>query len=149
MIDTNTAEVMGKMRARSVSVVRELEQAARRMAPIIERDSKRVMQEKIYDIPEKRSKSGRALWIRTGRLLQAEHAEARRVDVELSNTMQYAGARYHLGDLEKPTKAASGIPRQVRPPQMSVQWQREAMIMDRAYILETRRRAVLRGLRNP
>src|SRR5205085_5001623 len=142
MIETNTAEVIGKMRARAASVVRELEVAARQMAPIIERDSKRVMQEKIYDIPEKRSRSGRALWIRTVRLLQAEHAEVRGVDVELSNPMEYAGARYHFGDPERPTKAASGVPRQVRPPQRPVQWQREAMMMDRASILETRRRGV-------
>jgi hypothetical protein len=146
MIETNISEVIGKMEARGAAMQRAQMLAARRIAPVVERDSKRVMQEEIYDIPEKRSNTGRALWVRTVRLLLAERVEVEGTDTVLVNRMEYAAARYRLGDPENPTKAASGGPRQVQPPQRSVQWQWKAAMMARAYILETRRRLALRAL---
>jgi hypothetical protein len=151
-ISTSIDSIIGKMVARSQGVHGALLIAAHRIAPIVERDSRRVLNEDIYSIPEKRTKKGKPRWIRTVRLLQAEHAEVQGVDVSLVNNMYYAAPRYHLGDFDPgpPTKVRrGGRPRQVCPPQRATRWQWKAVMMAREFILEARRRAILRMLGAP
>lgn len=148
MMTTNVNDVLRLMESRIPQIQPALMQAARRIAPIVERDSRRVMQEDIYDIPEKRSRSGRLKWIRNVRLLMAERAEIEGFDVALVNRTEYAAPRYHLGwyNPGPPTlvRKGGGKARQVRPPQRSTQWQHKAIRMSRAFVLNTRRTAILR-----
>ena len=138
---SNIASIIGKMNRRRGAVERELGGAARTLALELGAEAKRVMQDEIYNVPEKRSTSGRKAWRRTGNLKRSERARAEGVVIVLSNSANYAAARHALG-----TKDSS---REPISPQRSVQWEDQAVLNKRGRILSVRRAAVMKALVSP
>lgn len=158
-ISSNAAAVFLRMAARPEAVRRELETAARRLAPRLNRAAKKILNRRIYskEIPFKKStsaktraqqagtskqtKGGKAtrLWRRTGELLRRERALADGMAVVMVNDVAYAVPRYMLGTAEGRDIRSAGVE--------SVQWHAEALVEEREAVLDERRQAVLRALK--
>lgn len=154
MLSHNTGAILRKMRQRQTAVVRELTQAAREIGAEVSGESKKVLQEEVYDVPipfkasatgtqrkklaGKTTKGKAGAWSRTGNLKRQENFTVEGPTVVLRNNAKYAVARFNLG-------TASGRPIK-SPGVQSVQWQVEAVANKRTRIIEIRRRALLRAL---
>lgn len=136
----NAGDLIRKMNARSSAVARELAAAAREIAPVLNAEAKRIMQSEIYNVPEEESGTGRKKWQRSGALKRGENAKAEGVDVVMTNNQHYSRARNNLG-----TSEGRRLGKRTR----SVQWQAQALANRRQWVLEVRRRAVLRALKSP
>lgn len=133
---TNAAQIAQRFQRRARRVTPELSVAARRLAPILNAEAKKVMQAKIYSIPiPMRGRS--PLWQRTGLLKRSETARAEGPVVILANSAGYAVWRYVLG-----------LPGHRQPRYtLSVQWHKTAIEQQRKRIVQERRDAILRALR--
>src|SRR5687767_8461214 len=123
----NTAQVLRKMLRRGPRTRHELSGAARRIAVVVNRKSKRVLQDRIYSkpIPVGR-RSGRPKWRRTGDVKRRETARAEGLDVVLENRSGHAVARHDLGTPRGRRIVSEGVE--------SVQWHSEAIEASRAEI---------------
>lgn len=155
----NAAKLVRKMRARRAAVERELKAAGRVLAPALNAEAKRIMQEQIYNVPiplkkssdrslptnaavrRKTTKGKHGKWQRTGALKRRETARPVGMTVVLENRQRYAPARHALGTSEGRRIVSPGV--------QSVQWQTEALANKRAFVLQVRRRHVLRALTSP
>lgn len=136
---TNARKLAEKFRLRAYALPRELERAAKDLAPTLKRESQRVQGAKIYAIPIPIGPSGRPLWTRTKKLRDNQRALPQGMSIILTNPMPYASARYKLG-----------LPGERQPVYtLSVQWQHEAIERKRPQILSRRRKALLKALRRP
>jgi len=152
----NAADILRRMKRRRADVVRNLSQAARTLGAEISGESKRVMQEGIYNVPiplkasaEKQlganakvrsatTKGKHGKWSRTGNLKRAESWTTEGATIILRNNAKYAAARYVQGLPGRRPVVSPGV--------RSVQWQEEAILNMRRRIIEVRRQAVRRGL---
>jgi hypothetical protein len=129
-------EIIRRMRARAVAGRLEQGRAAGLIAPELETESKRILQERIYSLRIPTSRTGRPLWVRTSELMNAERAVATGIDVRLENSSRHARPRNDLG-----------LPGHRQPRfTLSVQWQAEAAQKLRPRILALRREAQQRAL---
>jgi hypothetical protein len=153
-LSTNARALQGAMRRRAQSVIRELEGAARELAPAVNADAKDILKRRIYsvEIPFKPGTSKRTReryagtsggqrhrqWRRTGDVQNRERARAEGTSIVLTNNSGHAVGRHVLG-----------LPghRKIRTPGVqSVQWQKEAAERKRRQILERRRQGARRAL---
>jgi hypothetical protein len=130
-VSHNAGSVGRHLRGVAFLVAPELAAAAEEGAKVVEAAAVAVLEEKVYSIPEKVGPSGRRLWIRTGRLKAGESARRDGVAIEMRNRTPYARYRRDM----KPT-----------PPQLEVDWQREAAEKTRGRVLALRRAAVRRAM---
>lgn len=150
----NARDLVRRMNARKGAVVSELSTAARVIGREVHSESKRIIQRKIYDVPiplkksaEKRigpaakirsrtTKGKHGQWERSGAIKRGETYQVSGPVVILKNNAGHAIYRYVLG-LEGHRKPKHTL---------SVQWHAEAIGNKREFVLQTRRKAVLRGL---
>jgi hypothetical protein len=125
-------KIAGRYRARADAYLPAQEQAATSGARLLEITSRGVLTRKIYDVPEKRSRSGRKKWRRTGRLLVNERGTRDGLNIALRNRTPYAARRRKMSPI---------------PPQQKVDWQREAAELARPAILRLRHQAQEEALR--
>jgi len=166
-ISSNASAILKRMNARRDAVAGELSHAAVRIKLVVLGEDRKIISEQIYSVPiptvtrrsEKRSEhrafslesrrevghtfetrrkpKKEKLWKRTGQLLAREGGRTEGSNVVFFNPMLYSAARYVLGTAEG---------REIRSPGVkSVQWQQEALRRMRQFILEERRRALLRA----
>lgn len=154
----NAREILKRMERRQQAVVRELTVEARVIGLTLNGDAKRLMASDIYSVPiplkpsverrtsadaairKRTTKGKKGLWRRTGNLLRSEVWEQRGANVTLRNNAAYGLARNNLG--------TSKSSRQIRSQGVkSIQWQAQAVLRRRSWILERRRAAVLRALK--
>lgn len=166
-ISSNAGQILKRMNARKAAVTSELSAAAVRIKFVIVGESKKILSEKIYSVPipevtrrkqavsehpqfsidtkrqvghrfEDRKRPKREkLWKRTGQLLNREAGRTDGPNVIFFNSASYAAYRYVLGTAEG---------REIRSPGVkSVQWQKEALENMRQFILQERRKALLRA----
>ena len=136
---SNAAYLARRFEERKEDLVPALEQAAQDMAKTLERESRKVLQAEVYAVPIPRGKNGKPKWKRSRKLKAAETARPDGMRVLFENSMVYARARNALGTPKG---------RKIRSPGIkSVQWQKLVLLRRRAWILDQRRKAVLRALR--
>lgn len=132
-----------KMARRRHAVERELGRAAVLIKVKLVAASKKILSARIYSVPVPVSGTGRALWKRAGGgggILGLEKGYTRGATVVLQNQSAHSIPRYRLGTSQGRRIVSPGI--------QSVQWHEEAIAQERGFILETRRAAVVRALRN-
>jgi hypothetical protein len=138
-ITTNTADLIGRWRARGAAIDREQRRITPEIALVLKRESQRVLRVKIYAVPIPQTRGGKPAWRRTGDLIGREDAKADGVDVVMTNDSAHAEARLLLG---------TPYGRPIRSPGVQqVDWQAEAIKNRRAWILKVRRDAQVRALR--
>jgi hypothetical protein len=136
---TNARKLAEKYRLRAYALPRELERAARDLAPLLQREAVRVQERKIYSVRIPLTSSGRPMWVRTGQLKRRESGFAQGTTLVLENRTPYAVPRHVLG-----------LPGHRQPVYtLSVQWHWEATKKLRPQILSRRRKALLKALRRP
>lgn len=127
----NAGSIVALMQGRARAVPDAMARAAQEKARVVTLEAKNIIASRIYAIPVKTTKGGKPAWRRTRNLIQGERAVAVGVDVEFTNDRADPAAvagRHQLGAPKDPTRTrAGGPPRQVRPPQQSVQWRSEAL----------------------
>lgn len=129
-ITTNVSDLIGRWQGRAAAVPREQRTAAREIAPVVKRESQRVLRVKLYGVP--------VHFNRTGDLIGKEEAHADGMDVVLSNASAHAAFRRALG-------TPGG--RRIRTPGIvALDWQREAVMNKRGFILQARAAANRRAL---
>lgn len=138
-ITHNTSEIAARMRRRGNRAEPELKRAAVQGAKELQERSVAIMTREIYDIPEKRGKDGRPLWIRIGELRAFEAFFAQGVHIRHSNQAPHALSRYRYG---KP----GGRP--ARPPQRASSWYVTAIRQLFGRTTQLRREAVRRAMRD-
>src|SRR5687768_10892380 len=115
MLSSNAGRLVKKMQQRKAAVVRELQVAARQLAPVMVSETKQIIQTEIYNVPipltkgadsrlgkkavvrTKTTKGKHGKWQRTGTLKRSETAAASGVDVLMRNNAKHGKARYALG----------------------------------------------------
>jgi hypothetical protein len=179
-ISSNADEIARRMQARTRAVIRELTAEAAPIATGLEAESKRILQEEIYNVPiplldsadretdlsrvpeqlraqvlrsrkfkralsaeaplrKKTTKGSAGKWQRSGNLKRRERAFRRGPVVYMENRANYAAARNALGTSKGRQIRSEGV--------RSVQWQNQAIKNLRPWILQRRRRALLRALK--
>jgi hypothetical protein len=138
-ITTNTAELIGKWRARGVAIDREQRRENEKIRLVLNREATRILRIKVYSVPIPAGPGGKPRWRRTGNLIGNEEAKVEGMDVILYNKSPHAEFRLLLG-------TPSG--RQIRSPGVQqVDWQVEAIKNRRSWILQVRREALNRALK--
>lgn len=152
----NAGSILRRMQSRRGRVIQELSQAAKTLGAEISGESKRILQNEIYNVPiplkksadrrlgpdakirSKTTKGKLGKWQRTGNLKRSESYTTEGATIILRNNARYAAARYVQGLPGRRPVVSEGV--------QSVQWQEEAIRKLRRRIIEVRRQAVRRGL---
>ena len=152
------AREMERMNGR---LAEELRDANRRIGIHVSGTAKRILQEKVYNVPiplkasverrtapnatirSKTTKGSKGKWTRTGNLKRMETYAFRSEDrgvfsVVLVNSANYSAARNELGRSGKRKIRSPGV--------LSVQWQEEAAKRDTAFIRATYEQAISKAL---
>lgn len=141
---SNIADLIARNRARAVAGKREQSAAARIIAPVLEAESKRILQSEIYGVAIPSSSTGRPKWERLGSkggIIALEKGVADGVDARLENSSDHAKARYVLGLAGRRQPKSPGV--------RSVQWQKQTVANKKAFISNERAKAVSRALERP
>jgi hypothetical protein len=155
-ISSNVAAIQRRMERRRTLVVQELERAAVILGGRLSGQSKRLMQENIYDIPiplkrasdrmlprsspirQRTTKGKHGRWWRTGNLKRSEGWRTLGPSIILTNNALYAVYRYWLGTRRGRRIRTRGI--------RSIQWQARAVRTMWNQVMAVRREALVRAL---
>jgi hypothetical protein len=138
-IRSNAKEIARKMQRRGPAIERGLERAARTLADESQKESRRILQVKVYNVPVPLNEKSLPKWQRTRDLLLSEKSYPAGPDVYMVNDSDHAIARAELGFPGGRKIVSPGIQR--------VDWQAEAAANLRRRVREVRRRAVIDAMR--
>jgi hypothetical protein len=130
---TNAAQLAQRYARRAADVRAEQRREAGVIARGVSQEAHNQMRRLIYSVPVPRSSTGRALWVRSRKLLEKERARVvNGADVVLENNRPYAGVRHEKTQFVYMHPAP---------------WRRVTIRNKRRWVQERRHAALLRALR--